>query len=181
MEDTRGGRPPGQLSKQCIQAQRLKQQAQGLPGLHQVLCVCIIAFSLVFYGTPDCENDRVSDSCACSWDSLPPVGLPCLTSIGWVLLYFLILCHMVFINSLLCIENLTCYFPVRWIPAHSFILKLLELPFHEESLTAVMEKKKTKKKGSYTYINTGRCGEECGGVRGKLSSQYRVFWEIYIY
>jgi hypothetical protein len=38
-------------------------------GLHLVHCIYFIVISLEFYGTPDCENKWVSDSCESSWDS----------------------------------------------------------------------------------------------------------------
>lgn len=43
-------------------------------GLHQALCVCTIAISLVFLWNSNCENERLSDSCGCYWDSCPSVG-----------------------------------------------------------------------------------------------------------
>lgn len=58
--------PLNQLSKVYMGSQRQKSKAQGL---HQALLVYIIVISLVFYEALDCENELVSDFCACTWDS----------------------------------------------------------------------------------------------------------------
>lgn len=84
-------RPLKQLRKDHM---RPKQQTQGLRGWYQVLWVYIIAFRLVFYGTPERLNEWVSESCEFSWCSFP---LVCLVQLQ---------CDYVcFILSFYCVKN----------------------------------------------------------------------------
>lgn len=50
-------------------------------GLHQILCISVIAVGLEFPETPNSGSEGVSDSSACSRYSLPPAGLLCPASI----------------------------------------------------------------------------------------------------
>ena len=61
-------------------------------GLHRVLCICLLARASC--GTPKNGCWCISDSSACSWDSLPPIGLCCQVSIGWLftLTYCILFC-----------------------------------------------------------------------------------------
>lgn len=65
-------RPLNQLRKAHT---RPKRQGQGLHGWYEILWVYIIAFRLVFYGTPERLNEWVSESCELSWCSFPLVCL----------------------------------------------------------------------------------------------------------
>lgn len=66
-------------------------------GLHQIFWVYVMAVRLVFLWTPNNRSMCVSHSFACSWDSSPPVGLPCpvyirgllpwLTAVTWFVLF----------------------------------------------------------------------------------------------
>ena len=55
-------------------------------GLYRVFCTYIITFSLALLCTAEC----VSESCHCSWDSFPSVGLPYPGSIWWLFFFILI-------------------------------------------------------------------------------------------
>jgi hypothetical protein len=55
-----------------------------------------LALSSLFFGTSEYEREWVSDSCACSLDSFPLVGLPCPTLI-WSFFassYWILSCHV---------------------------------------------------------------------------------------
>lgn len=78
-----------------IYSQWLQQQAQHLhwstPGLLYVLQLLI----QYFYWTPDCENEWIFHSYACSGESFPLVGLPFPTS-SWYSFsspYYILFCH----------------------------------------------------------------------------------------
>ena len=60
-------------------SQRLWQRAQGLSGLHQVLCIYIMASNLVFLWSPKSVNEWVS-FLGPSLGLFSFVGLPCPTS-----------------------------------------------------------------------------------------------------
>lgn len=52
----------------------------------------VMAVSLVLCGTPKGGIRYTPDYLACSWDSFPPAGLPCLTSIEGLLPCFTVSC-----------------------------------------------------------------------------------------
>lgn len=105
-------RPLKQLRKDHM---RPKQQTQGLRGWYQVLWVYIIAFRLVFYGTPERLNEWVSESCEFSWCSFP---LVCLVQLQCDYVCFILSFYCVKNNfyyrkkktTLLC--NIEIFFPV---------------------------------------------------------------------
>lgn len=69
--------------------QRLKWQAWACMGLHQVLCINVMAIGWCF----------LWDSC--SWNSFPPITLPCSALIGGLLLYRFVSCFALFDHHLL--------------------------------------------------------------------------------
>ena len=104
--------PLNHLSRAPMGLQRLKQQAWSLHGSLLGLWVHVMADSLVsLWDSLQGEQLCISDSFACSWDSFPPIGLPCPASI-WG--FCLVLLHLVWL-----------YCPVWW-------LSLRDLLFSEE-------------------------------------------------
>ena len=69
---------------------RRKQQAQGLQGLHRS-SACVIAISVVLYGTPDCENTKYR----------PVTPVPALGT-----LFLLICCHVQLQEKSFCLNLL---------------------------------------------------------------------------
>lgn len=83
-----------------MKSHRLKQYAQGLPGLHQVLILCIRASSLVFLG--DLSVDKQVDLwflCPL-FGSFSSFGLSCPTQKWYVfvLFYYVLLCCILLLS-----------------------------------------------------------------------------------
>lgn len=97
-----------QLSKDHIRDWSSKHRAD--LSLHEVLCICIIPFSLVFlWHSWVCGSIMwVSESSACSWDSLLSVGLPGPALILYLLFYlifYFVICGLYLLE--------VCYFLAR--------------------------------------------------------------------
>lgn len=79
IEDTEEHGLLNQLSMAPMGSQKLKRQAWGLQGLHQVLCLFVVAVSLVFlWDSLLIMGASVSLTFSCSSDYFPPVRFPCL-------------------------------------------------------------------------------------------------------
>lgn len=63
-------------------------------GLHQVLCIYVMAIILVFCGTPNSMSWSVSNSFACSWDFFYLLGCPNMRAFSWY--YYILLCQVCF-------------------------------------------------------------------------------------
>lgn len=59
-------------------------------GAHQVLCVCVIAWSSIFLWNSWVVNEWDANFLAFSWGSFPSLVLPCLALMQWFLFYLII-------------------------------------------------------------------------------------------
>lgn len=97
------GRPQSLTFHDSVGTWPTESTKEGSYGLTETAWVCIrpSAYKLwllawCFYGTPNSGSRGISDSFACSWNSFPPIGLPCTVSIWRVFPCLIVPCLVVF-------------------------------------------------------------------------------------